>query len=73
MTMNLSDFDDPIVNERNNNSALYVNRYIARSLIDVAGLENKDPQALAEYFLQLGINSVKHYKDQEVTFDIENI
>ena len=71
--MNLFDFDDPVLNERNNNTPVYVNRYIARSLIDVAGLENKDPQGLAEYFLQLGINSVKHYKDQEVTFDIENI
>ena len=71
--MNLFDFEDPVLNERNNNTPVYVNRYIARSLIDVAGLENKDPQALAEYFLQLGINSVKHYKDQEVTFDIENI
>jgi len=71
--MNLFYFDDPVLNERNNNTPVYVNRYIARSLIDVAGLENKDPQALAEYFLQLGINSVKHYKDQEVTFDIENI
>ena len=71
--MNLFDFDDPVLNERNNNTPVYVNRYIARSLIDVAGLENKDPQALAEYFLQLGINSVKHCKDQEVTFDIENI
>ena len=71
--MNLFDFEDPVLNERNNNTPVYVNRHIARSLIDVAGLENKDPQALAEYFLQVGINSVKHYKDQEVTFDIENI
>ena len=53
--MNLFDFEDPVLNERNNNTPVYVNRYIARSLIDVAGLENKDPQALAEYFLQLGI------------------
>ena len=73
MTMNLSDFDDPIVNERNNNSALYINKYIARSLIDFAESTDKDPQMLAEYFLSLGINSVKHYKDQKVKFDIENI
>ena len=71
--MNLFDFEDPVLNERNNNTPVYVNRYIARSLIDVARLENKDPQALAEYFLQLGINSVKHYKDQEVVFDIKNL
>jgi hypothetical protein len=71
--MNLFDFEDPVLNERNNNTPVYVNRHIARSLIDVAGLENKDPQALAEYFLQLGINSVKHYKDQEVVFDIKNL
>ena len=71
--MNLFDFEDPVLNERNNNTPVYVNRHIARSLIDVAGLENKDPQALAEYFLQLGIHSVKHYKDQEDVFDIDNI
>jgi hypothetical protein len=71
--MNLFDFEDPVLNERNNNTPVYVNRHIARSLIDVAGLENKDPQALAEYFLQVGIHSVKHYKDQEVVFDIDNI
>lgn len=73
MTMNLSDFDDPIVNERNNNSALYVNKYIARSLIDFAESMKKDPRQLAEYFLSLGINSAKHYKDQKVKFDVENI
>lgn len=71
--MNLFDFEDPVLNERNNNTPVYVNRHIARSLIDVAGLENKDPQALAEYFLQLGIHSVKHYKDQKVVFDIKNL
>ena len=71
--MNLSDFDDPVLNERNNNTPVYINRHIARSLIDVAGSENKDPQALAEYFLQIGIYSVKHYKDQEVMFDIESL
>jgi hypothetical protein len=71
--MNLFDFEDPVLNERNNNTPVYVNRHIARSLIDVAGLENKDPQALAEYFLQVGINSLKHYKDQEVVFDIESL
>ena len=71
--MNLFDFEDPVLNERNNNTPVYINRYIARSLIDVAVLEKKDPQALAEYFLQVGIHSVKHYKDQEVKFDIENL
>ena len=71
--MNLFDFEDPVLNERNNNTPVYINRYIARSLIDIAGLEKKDPQALAEYFLQVGIHCVKHYKDQEVKFDIENL
>ena len=71
--MNLSDFDDPIVNERNNNSALYINKYIARSLIDFAESTQKDPQALAEYFLQLGINSAKYYEDQKVKFDVKNL
>jgi hypothetical protein len=68
MAMNLFDFDDPIINERNNNSALYINKYIARSLVDFAKLNKKDPRVLAEYFLSLGINSAKYYKDQQVVF-----
>ena len=71
--MNLSDFDDPIVNERNNNSALYINKYIARSLVDFAKLNKKDPRVLAEYFLSLGINSAKYYKDQQVVFYIDSL
>jgi hypothetical protein len=73
MAMNLSDFDDPIINERNNNSALYINKYIARSLVDFAKLNKKDPRVLAEYFLSLGINSAKYYKDQQVVFDIDSL
>jgi len=71
--MNLLDFDDPVANERSNNSAVYINKYIARSLINFAKSNKKDPQALAEYFLSLGINSVRHDKDQKVVFDIESL
>ena len=73
MAMNLFDFDDPIINERNNNSALYINKYIARYLVDFAKLNKKDPRVLAEYFLSLGINSAKYYKDQQVVFDIDSL
>jgi hypothetical protein len=73
MAMNLSDFDDPIINERNNNSAVYINKYIVRSLIDFAKSNKKDPRVLAEYFLSLGINSAKYYKDQQVVFDIDSL
>ena len=71
--MNLLDFDDPVANERNNNSAVYINKYIVRSLIDFAKLNKKDPRVLAEYFLSLGINSAKYYKDQQVVFDIDSL
>jgi hypothetical protein len=71
--MNLLDFDDPVANERNNNSAVYINKYIVRSLIDFAKSNKKDPRVLAEYFLLLGINSAKYYKDQQVVFDIDSL
>jgi hypothetical protein len=71
--MNLLDFDDPVANERNNNSAVYINKYIVRSLIDFAKSNKKDPRALAEYFLSLGINSAKYDKGQQVVFDIDSL
>ncbi|MDB2510122.1 hypothetical protein N9X32_06295 [Pseudomonadales bacterium] len=71
--MNLLDFDDPVANERSNNSAVYINKYIVRSLIDFAKSNKKDPRVLAEYFLSLGINSAKYDKDQQVVFDIESL
>ena len=71
--MNLLDFDDPVANERSNNSAVYINKYIVRSLIDFAKSNKKDPRVLAEYFLSLGINSAKYDKDQQVVYDIESL
>tara|TARA_R110000796_G_scaffold209830_1_gene326107 strand:+ start:359 stop:574 length:216 start_codon:yes stop_codon:yes gene_type:complete len=71
--MNLLDFDDPVANERSNNSAVYINKYIVRSLIDFAKSNKKDPRVLAEYFLSLGINSAKHDKGQQVVFDIDSL
>ncbi len=71
--MNLLDFDETVENERNNNSDVYINKYIVRSLIDFAKSNKKDPRVLAEYFLSLGINSAKYYKDQQVVFDIDSL
>ena len=71
--MNLLDFDDPVANERSNNSAVYINKYIVRSLIDFAKSNKKDPRVLAEYFLSLGINSAKYDKGQQVVFDIDSL
>ena len=71
--MNLLDFYDPVANERNNNSAVYINKYIVRSLIDFAKSNKKDPRVLAEYFLSLGINYAKYDKDQQVVFDIDSL
>ena len=71
--MKLSEFDDVIQKERNNNKPIYVNRYLVRNLFKFAHDCDKDPQQLAEYFLKVGINSAKHYKKQEITFDIDNL
>ena len=70
---NFFDFDDSIENERKNGQALYLNKYLVHSLKDFAKSTKKDPRVLAEYFLSLGINSAKHYEDQNIRFDIKNL
>ena len=70
---NFFDFDDSIENERKNGQALYLNKYLVYSLKDFAKSTKKDPRVLAEYFLSVGINSAKHYKDQKIRFDIKNL
>ena len=69
--MLLKDFNDPIYNKRNNRKAVWLNRYIVNQLNEFAVKNDKSPEEVAEYLLQVGINT----KDQEanITFDIKSI
>ena len=71
--MNLLDFEDPILQERNNNKPLYVNRYLVKEFLMFCKDENKNPQSVAEYLIKLGLHSVKNYKNQKVSFDIKSL
>ncbi len=69
--MNLYEFDDRILNERNGRKPIYVNKHLAKSFKEFCEEENKPPHKVAEYLISLGMNSVKHYKEPKVSFDIE--
>jgi|TARA_E500000178_G_C16600857_1_gene564593 hypothetical protein len=71
LTMLLKDFNDPIYNKRNNRKAVWLNRYIVNQLNEFAVKNDKSPEEVAEYLLQVGINT----KDQEanITFDVKSI
>lgn len=69
--MLLKDFNDPIFNKRNNRKAVWLNRYIVNQLNEFAVKNDKSPEEVAEYLLQVGINT----KEQEanITFDVKSI
>ena len=69
--MLLKDFNDPIYNKRNIRKAVWLNRYIVNQLNEFAVKNDKSPEEVAEYLLQVGINT----KDQEanITFDVKSI
>ena len=69
--MLLKDFNDTIYNKRNNRKAVWLNRYIVNQLNEFAVKNDKSPEEVAEYLLQVGINT----KDQEanITFDVKSI
>ena len=69
--MNLYEFDDPILKERNGRKPIYVNKHLAKSFKEFCEEENKPPHKVAEYLISLGMNSVKHYEDPKVSVDIE--
>lgn len=69
--MKLSEFDDPILKERNGRRPIYINKHLVKRFIDFCEHEQKEPHDVAEYLISLGINSVKHYKDPTVSVDIQ--
>jgi hypothetical protein len=69
----LSDFDDQIKEVQCNRKPVYMNRFLVRHLKEFAKANNKDPIAIAEYLITLGINSVDKEIKENIIFDIKNL
>jgi protein involved in sex pheromone biosynthesis len=69
--MNLYEFDDRILNERNGRKPIYVNKHLVKDFKEFCKNENKKPHEVAEYLISLGMNSVKYYEKPKVSVDIE--
>jgi protein involved in sex pheromone biosynthesis len=69
--MNLYEFDDRILKERNGRKPIYVNKHLAKDFKDFCKTEKKSPHKVAEYLISLGMNSLKHYEKPKVSVDIE--
>ena len=68
--MNLADFDDPILRERNGRKAVYMDRDLVKNFLGFCKDHKKDPHSVAEYLLKLGIHATQ--KDN-VFIDIDNL
>ena len=69
----LSDFDDQIKEVQCNRKPVYMNRFLAKCLKDFAKANDKDPIAIAEYLITLGINSADKEIKENFIFDIKNL
>jgi len=69
--MNLYEFDDRILSERNGRKPIYVNKHLAKKFKDFCENQQKSPHKVAEYLISLGMNSVKYYEEPKVSVDIE--
>ena len=69
--MNLYEFDDRILSERNGRKPIYVNKHLVKDFKEFCKNENKKPHEVAEYLISLGMNSVKYYEEPKVSVDIE--
>ena len=67
--MKLGDFEDPVLNERCNKGPVYLNRYLLKNFVNFCKEQEKDPQTVAEYLINLGI----HTAEKRVFIDIENL
>ena len=69
----LSDFDDQIKEVQCNRKPVYINRFLAKCLKDFAKANDKDPIAIAEYLITLGINAADKEIKENFIFDIKNL
>ena len=54
--------------------AIGIDKELSEQLLDLANSSQKSPKLLAEYFIKLGLNTIKFYgSDATVQFDIDNL
>tara|TARA_R110002096_G_scaffold418568_1_gene622650 strand:+ start:119 stop:325 length:207 start_codon:yes stop_codon:yes gene_type:complete len=68
--MNLADFDDPILQERNGRKPVYIESVLVSEFIEFCRTEHKDPNSVAEYLLKLGIHTTN---EDNVCIDIKSL
>ena len=71
--MSLLSFDDPIMKERNGKKAVWIDRELVEKLKSYAEKHEKCPQRLAEYILSLGVNTIEHYPQKTIEFDVDSL
>jgi hypothetical protein len=57
--------------ERNGRKKVWINEGLVKRLQDLAVHYETDIQTIAEYFVQVGVNTVEHNPSRE--FDLENL
>ena len=68
--MNLADFDDPILRERNGRKAVYMDRDLVKNFLGFCKDHKKDPHSVAEYLLKLGIRATQN---DNICIDIDSL
>ena len=54
--------------------AIGIDKELSQQLLELANSKQKSPKLLAEYFIKLGLNTIKFYgSDATVQFDIDNL
>tara|TARA_R100000995_G_scaffold81043_1_gene53465 strand:- start:724 stop:951 length:228 start_codon:yes stop_codon:yes gene_type:complete len=56
--------------ERNGRKKVWVDEQKVKDLNEFAKSNNVQPSKLADYFIGLGLSTLKHNPDQEVKFDL---
>lgn len=59
--------------ERNGRKKVWLNEGLVKRLNDLSVHYEVDVQTIAEYFVQVGVNTVEHNPQKKVVFDLENL
>lgn len=59
--------------QRNGKKAIYLDKELVDKINQYAEQKGKCPVAICEYILRTGINTVEHYPQKEITFDVDKL
>lgn len=65
--------NDKIFKERNGRKAVWIDRELVSKIEAYAKKHSKCPQRLAEYILSLGVNTIEHYPQKHIEFDVDSL